>query len=169
MRRVTFAVVFSAVLLTGCHGGLWFDPDDPASVDLAAGDLKATMAIAADALLTSEEATVAEAERIASIFEATATAMRDHDPEVARQVVNLILADLIDEPRTLALYQRLNTRVMQRIDAHLQAMDLADDDEIAVGVARQLIIAALEGVAEGARDYARAPPDEACPPAGRRG
>ena len=49
---------------------------------------------------------------------------------------------------------------MQRIDAHLQAMDLADDDETAVAVARQLIIAALEGVAEGARDYARAPPDE---------
>jgi len=160
MRRLILAVVLPAMLLAGCHGGLWFDPNDPASVDLAAGDLKATMAIAADALLTSEEATVAEAERIASIFEATATAMRDHDPEVARQVVNLILADLIDEPRTLALYQRLNTRVMQRIDAHLQAMDVAETGDTAASVARQLIIAALEGVAQGARDYARAPPDE---------
>ena len=153
-------VLFFAVLAAGCQGGLWFDPDDPASVDLAAGDLRASMAIGADAILTSEETTVAEAEKIASIFDRTAEAMRDHDPEKAGQVVNLILADLIDEPQTLALYQRLNTRVMQRIDAHLQAMDLADDDETAVAVARQLIIAALEGVAEGARDYARAPPDE---------
>jgi len=152
-------LVIAALLLAGCHAGLWFDPDDPESVDLAAGDLRASMAIAADALLTCEEAAPAEAECIASIFEATAIAMRDKDPEVARQVVNRILADLIHEPRTLALYQRLNARIMERVDAHLQAMDLAETDDAARAAANRLIVAALEGVAEGAADYARAPPD----------
>jgi len=160
MRYLTPIVILAATLtLLGC-GGLWFDPDDPADVDLVAGDLRATMATAADALLTGEEATPGEAERIARIFDATATAMRDEDAEAVRQVVDEILAELVDEPRSLDLYQRLNARVMERIDAHLQAMDLADDDQTAAGVARRLIVAALEGVAEGARDYARAPPDE---------
>jgi len=153
--RLQVAAVLATALLAGC-GGLWFDPEDPEEVDLACGDLRATMAVAADAMLTSEEATAAEAGRIASIFADTAAAMRDEDPEAGKRAVDAILAQLVDEPRTLALYQRLNDRVMQRIDAHLQTMDLAESDDAVRQAARALTIAALEGVAEGARDYARA-------------
>lgn len=149
-----------ALLLAGCHGGLWFDPDDPAQVDLVAGDLRATFAIAADAMLTSEEATPAEAEQIARIFDDTAAAMRDRDPQAGERAMQAILEELVDEPDLLGMYRRLITRVMDRVDAHLQAMDLAAADETARQVAETLTVAALEGVAEGARDYARAPPDE---------
>ncbi len=160
MQRIAMLLVLLAVLLAGCHGGLWFDPDDPDAVDLAAGDLRATMAIGTDAMLTSEEATLAQAERIASIFERTADFIRDRDVDALEEAVGAILDELIDDPRSLAMYERLSLRLIERIDAHLQVMDLADDDETAADVGRRLTLAALEGVVEGARDYARASPDE---------
>jgi len=154
-----YILLLLIVLLAGC-GGLWFDPDDPEEVDLACGDLRATMATCADAMLTSEEATAEEAERIGAFFTDTAAAMRDEDPEAGKRAMNVIVAELVDEPRLLGMYQRILGRIVDRIDAHLQAMDLADSDDAARQVARKLTIAALEGAAEGARDYARAASDE---------
>jgi len=157
------ACCFLAAVLAsvaGCHGGLWFDPDDPESVDLAAGDLRATMAIGTDALLTREEASAAQAERLALIFEQTADFIRDRDVGALEVALDAILVELIDDPQSLALYERLSLRLIERIDAHLQAMDPADDEDTAAAVARTLTLAALEGVVEGARDHARSPPDE---------
>lgn len=153
------ALVFAAVILAGC-GGLWLDPDNPDHVDLVAGDLRATMAIGTDALLTREEATPAEAEKVATIFDRTAAFIRDDDVDALEAALDAILAEVADDPQSYALYQRLSLRLIERIDAHLQAMDLADDDARAAEVGRRLTLAALEGVAEGARDYARASPHE---------
>jgi len=161
MRRMIFAVVFSAVVLAGCGiPALGFDPDDPEQVDLVAGDLRATMATGTDALLTREEATADQAERIATIFDRTADFLRDDDVEALEAALDAILAEVVDDPQSYALYERISRRLLERIDAHLQTMDVADDDQAAARVGRQLTLAALEGVAEGARDYARASPHE---------
>lgn len=160
MRRtlafVAAALVSAALLLAGC-GGLWFEPDNPDHVDLVAGDLRATMAGGTDALLTREEATPAEAERIALIFERTADFIQDGDAEALKVALNAILVEVVEDPQSYALYERLSLRLIERIDAHLQAMGEADDDARAAEVSRILTLAALEGVAEGARDYAGGP------------
>jgi len=161
MRSATLMLLAGALLVAGCQGGLWFDPNDANQVDLVAGDLHATMAIGADAMLTAEEATPEQAANIAEIFELATDYVRDGDVKSLSDAVLLIIDEVGEDEENLAIYMRISNRIISRVDAHLQAMAIADDDETAANVARTLTLAALEGAAEGARDYAAGTlPDE---------
>ena len=137
-------------MVAGC--GPWINPDDPASVALACGDVRAVMATAADVALTQEKADAAQATRIAEALEAFATAVRENSAEAAGVAVDKILETMTDE-RDRQLYKRLLRRATERVKERLAYMGEAPEDEGAAAVAKLLTIAALEGVAEGARDY----------------
>ena len=138
------------LLLAGC--GPWFNPDDPASVALACGDLKAIMATAADVALTQEEADAACATRIAEVFEAFAVAVEENSAEAAGVAVDKILQTVAND-QDYRLYRRLVRRATDRVQERLEFMAESGDDLHAGEVGRLLTVAALEGVAEGARDY----------------
>jgi len=144
-------LLFLVLAFAGC--GPWMDPDDPASVALACGDVRAVMATAADVALAQDEASVECALRIAEIFEAFATAVRDNSAEAAGKAVDRILKAATRE-QDYRLYRRLLLRATERVKSRLEYMGEAAEDDQATSVAKCLSLAALEGVAEGARDYA---------------
>ena len=146
------ALALGALLVcAGC--GPWIDPDDPASVALACGDLRAVMATVADVALAQEEADAACATRIAEVFEAFATAVRENSAEAAGEAVDKILKAVAKE-QDYRLYRRLLARATERVSERLEYMGEAPEDDQAATVAKRLTLAALDGVAEGARDYA---------------
>jgi len=127
--RIVLAVLVCGVL-AGCHGDLWFDPDDPGSVDLAVGDVRAGMATAADLLLTAERVPASDAQRLGFTFEALARAIRERTTEAAEKAIDEIL-ETVSDPGRRGLYQRLNDRVMERVEARLRAMDTVDGSDAA--------------------------------------
>ncbi len=151
VTTAALGLLFLVLAFAGC--GPWMDPDDPASVALACGDVRAIMATAADVALAQDEADAECAVRIAEIFEAFATAVRDNSAEAAGEAVDRILQAAANE-QDYALYRRLLLRATERVKQRLDYMGEAAEDDQAASVAKALSLAALEGVAEGARDYA---------------
>ena len=146
------AILLTGLLvLAGC--GPWINPDNPASVALACGDVRAVMATAADVALTEKEADLECATGIAEIFEAFSDAIRENSPETVALAMDKLLettANEIDAP----LYRRLLKRVAERVKERLDYMHEAPEDAQAANGAKLLSSAALDGTAQGAREYA---------------